>query len=147
MGYLNLNGLNLRVKSIDWDSQIKSIIKPFVGDGGSNTTITGDAGRLLTLTVSGRQSNIQSLMALKEVNMAVPLISESNADYNGTYFITSVKASERKKGIWDVTITLQEEANFNTVRMNFIDYNVIPNYNFSVGNVKTLKIGQRWNPG
>ena len=128
MGYVNLNGIDLRVKSIDLDPQLKSSVKPFVQGGGSNTTLTGDGGRQLSIVVSAKQDNIKAVQGLKDVNDDMVLISESNADYNGFYYLTGYKSSEKSRGIYEVTLTLQEKAEFNAVMMDFINYDILATF-------------------
>ena len=76
-------------------------------------------------------------MALLESSVTVT--SQSEADYNGIYNITSYKPSEDKRGVWHITMTLQENYTFNVVKQNFINYNVTP-----TANSTTIDVGDKW---
>ena len=134
---------NLRVKSIDWDPQIKSVIKPFVGANGSSTLRSGIGGRLLNINAIARDNDIRGIHGLMNDDEFVTLVSLSSGEYNGQYYIVNLSTTEKKRGIFDVTIKLQERSIFNARYMNFKTFNIA----VRAASLSPLKLGQKWNPG
>ena len=148
MGFITLTQRNtntsipIRVKSIDENPQIKNIVKPFIGSEGSSTQKTGTGGRLLTLNAVARNEDISTIKALSTLNDYITVTSISYADYNGEYYIIDpFTSTEKKPGVFDVTIKLQERGVFNTIYANFTTYDVS-----TTGFTPTLKIGDKWSP-
>lgn len=122
MAYVTLNGVQLKIKNIKEDPQLSTNVKPYAGGTGSFTSDLGDKGRQLELTVHGDKKNILELQRLKKTRTIIPLISESQANYNGFYRITSAPLNESKKGLFEIVFTLQEDKPFNSTRMNYTTY-------------------------
>ena len=119
MSYFMINNVAANVTKIEEDQQLQRPTKPILGSTGSHTSFLGMGGRLLTLTIRAQESNIQAFQNLAQINSSVIVTSQSEADYNGIYNITSYKPSEDKRGVWHITMTLQENYTFNVVKQDF----------------------------
>lgn len=123
MAYVVINNIKLRAKpTINQDFQINAATKPFIGGDGSNTTITSSGGRKIDIPVHAKEDDIQAIQDLKKIKDPIVLVSESAAKYNGKYYITDIKTGERKKNIFDVTISLQEYTEYNITRKTFANW-------------------------
>lgn len=139
MSYFMINNVAANVTKIESDRQLQRPTKPILGSTGSHTSFLGRGGRLITLTIRAQSSNIQAFENLALLESSVTVTSQSEADYNGIYNITTYKPSEDKKGVWHITMTLQEDYTFNVVKQNFINYNVTPSANSTI-----IDVGDKW---
>lgn len=124
MSYIVLNSTPLKIKSISRDPQLKIVNKGYVGASGSYIKSNGSKGRKIELTVHAGKPDIAKIEAMEKLGKPIILTSESKADYNGQYYLTSVTYSEGKKGIWSVSITLLEYVEPNVAWTNFEKWNV-----------------------
>ena len=123
MTYVVINNIHLKAKpNITQDFQINAATKPYIGGSGSYTNITSDGGRKLEIPVHAKKTDIVKIQNLKRFKRPVTLISKSAAHYNGWYYITDLKTSERKKNIFDVTISLQEYTKPNITHKTFANW-------------------------
>jgi len=122
MAYVTLNKIPLKIKSIKEDPQLSTNNRPYAGGTGAYTSNLGHKGRQLELTVHGDNKNIGQLRGLKNNRGVLPLVSISQAAYNGFYRIVSFTLTESKKGLFEAVITLQEHKNFNSTKMNYKTY-------------------------
>jgi hypothetical protein len=123
MAYVVIQNIKLRAKpTINQDFQINAATKGFIGSDGSYTNITGSGGRKLEIPVHAKADDIQKIQDLRKQKKPVTLVSQSAAKYNGKYYITDLKTGERKKNIFDVTISLQEYTEYNITRKTFANW-------------------------
>ena len=123
MAYVVIHNVKLRAKpTINQDFQINAATKPYIGADGSYTTITSSGGRKLEIPVHAKENDIEAIQNLRKQKNPVTLVSESAAKYNGKYYITDLKTGERKKNIFDVTISLQEYMEYNITRKTFANW-------------------------
>lgn len=124
MAYIVLNSTPLKIKSVSRDPQLNVVNKGYVGASGSYIKSNGSRGRKLELTVLAVKSDVTKIEAMEKLGKPIIVTSESKADYNGQYYLTNVTYSEGKKGIWSVSITLQEYVEPNVAWTNFKNWNV-----------------------
>jgi len=123
MTYIILNNVKLRAKPpLNQDFQINTSTKPYMGGVGSYTNRTSEGGRKLEIPVHATEKDIQKVQNLKKQSKPVVLVAQSAAGYNGKYYITDLKTVERKRNIFDVTISLQEYAEYNITRKSFVNW-------------------------
>jgi hypothetical protein len=134
-----INNVAANVTKIEEDQQLQRPTKPILGSNGSHTTFLGKGGRLLTLTIRANENNIQAFQNLAALESSVTVISQSMADYNGIYNITSYKPSEDKRGVFHITMTLQENYVFNVTMGSFTDNQVSP-----VDSSTVISVGEKW---
>lgn len=124
MAYIVLNSTPVKIKSISRDPQLNIVNKGYVGASGSYIKSNGSRGRKIELTVLARKTDIAKIEAMEKLGKPIILTSESEADYNGQYYLTGVTYNEGKKGIWSVSITLLEYVEANVAWTNFEKWNV-----------------------
>ncbi|MGB9979368.1 peptidoglycan-binding domain-containing protein [Methanobacterium sp.] len=123
MTYIVINNVRLAAKpTIQQDFQINEATKPYIGGVGSYVNITGEGGRKLEIPVHATQKDINAVQNLRKQKGVVTLVSPSAAKYNGKYKIIDLKTGERKRNIFDVTITVQEHIEPNIVRRTFANW-------------------------
>lgn len=124
MSYVSLDSIGLKIKSISRDPQPNIINKAYVGVDGSFIRHKGSKGRKLDLSVYVGKDQIEKVEELERKGTPVILTSESKADYNGQYYITEIRASEGRKGVWSYSITLLEYIEPNIIFTNFESWNI-----------------------
>ena len=153
MAYVTLDNIPLKVKSISKDPQLNIVNKSYVGADGSFIRNKGSKGRKLDLTVYVGKDQIEKVEELERKGTPLILTSESEATYNGQYYITEIRASEGKKGIWSYSITLLEYIEPNIIFTNFESWNISSSGGGAAGgdtetinpllNCPTLSLGDR----
>lgn len=124
MAYITLDSTPLKIKSISKDPQLNIVNKSYVGADGSFIRHKGSKGRKLDLSVYVGKDQIEKLEELERKGSPVILTSESEATYNGQYYITEIRANEGRKGVWNYSITLLEYIEPNIIFSNFENWNI-----------------------
>ena len=122
--YIVLDNIPLKIKSISRDPQLNVVNKSYVGADGSFIRHKGSKGRKIDLSVYVGKDQIEKIETLERKGSPVVLTSESEANYNGQYYITEIRANEERKGVWGYSISLQEYVEPNIIYSNFSNWNV-----------------------
>lgn len=140
--YVTINTINVEVLDINLDPQLNRPTKAIIGVNGSRTSYQGMGGRLLNLSILAVGDRYQKMEDLYKYGQRVPLISKSEAKYNGFYHITSFTSEEYKPGRFKITMKLQEDFTFNNIRVNFVTYAVAPQQSGT-----EINVGDKWDVG
>jgi murein L,D-transpeptidase YcbB/YkuD len=122
--YLTINGINTKViPEIETDYQPKMAELDYVGQNGSNTVGLGNKGRLLDFDIYVKPVDVQKIIALRNSNSTVKVVSKSKANYNGQYQIKKFTSKEHKTK-FVFSIQLQEYTKYNVTTKSFTNWKV-----------------------